>query len=141
MTPLLRTHHIGVLVKDIASATDNYTAGLGYETRSKIFHDPVQTAFVRFLGLPGDSVSLELIAPDGPDSRLAAALKKGGGINHICYEVGNIEDAMRALRESKYLIIHGAVPAEAFNGRLITWLMNRDHLLVELVEKAVAPQL
>ena len=141
MTPLLRTHHIGVLVKDIASATENYAANLGYETRSEIFHDPVQTAFVRFLGLPSDSVSLELIAPDGPDSRLANALKKGGGINHICYEVQAIEDAVLLLRDRKYVTIQAPVPAVAFNGRRIAWLMNRDHLLVELVEKAVAPQL
>jgi methylmalonyl-CoA/ethylmalonyl-CoA epimerase len=141
MTTIFRTHHIGVLVKDIASATESYVASLGYETKSDILHDPVQTAFVQFLGLPSDSACLELIAPDGPDSRLAIALKKGGGINHICYEVEAIEDAVLLLRDRKYVTIQAPVPAVAFNGRRIAWLMNRDHLLVELVEKAVAPQL
>ncbi len=141
MTGILRTHHIGVLVRDVASATESYVANLGYEIKSEIFHDPVQTAFVRFLGLPGDSACLELIAPDSPDSRLAIALKKGGGINHICYEVQAIEDAVLLLRDRKYVTIQAPVPAVAFNGRRIAWLMNRDHLLVELLETAVAPQL
>jgi methylmalonyl-CoA/ethylmalonyl-CoA epimerase len=141
MNPMFRTHHIGVLVKDIASAAVSYAENLGYETKSKIFHDPVQTAFVQFLALPGDSVCLELIAPDGPDSRLAIALKKGGGINHICYEVPAIEDAVLLLRDRKYVTIQAPVPAVAFNGRRIAWLMNRDYLLVELVEKAATPQL
>jgi methylmalonyl-CoA/ethylmalonyl-CoA epimerase len=129
-----------VLVKNIASATERYIATLGYEAKSDIFHDPVQTAFVRFLGLPGDSAYLELIEPDSPDSRLAIALKKGGGINHICYEVQAIEEAVLVLRDRKYVTIQAPVPAVAFNGRRIAWLMNRDYLLVELVEKEATPQ-
>ena len=68
-------------------------------------------------------------------------MKKGGGINHICYEVQAIEDAVFILRDRMFVTIQAPVPAVAFNGRRIAWLMKRDYLLVELVEKAAAPQL
>jgi methylmalonyl-CoA/ethylmalonyl-CoA epimerase len=135
MHPDFQTHHIGVLVKDIPSALIRYTESLGYEIRSQVFHDPVQTAYVQFLGLPGSTVHFELISPDGLESRLQNALKKGGGIHHICYSVSSIDEAVTTLQSQKWLVIHPPQPATAFNGRKIAWLMNRDHLLVELVER------
>lgn len=135
MIPKYRTHHVAVLVKDIEKATHSYVTDLGYEIKSEVFHDFIQTAFVRFLSLPGDTGLMELIAPDGPDSRLVNALKKGGGVNHICYEVPALEDAMNTLRDRNYVVIHAPEVAVAFNGRRIAWLMNRDYLLVELVEQ------
>ena len=129
-----QTHHIGVLVKDISKALTSYTQCLGYEIRTGSYHDPIQTAFVQFLALPGETILLELIAPDGPQSRLTNALKKGGGINHTCYSVPSLGDALTALQDHGYIVIHEPQPAVAFNGRKIAWLMNRDHLLVELVE-------
>lgn len=134
-TPGLRSHHIGVLVKDVALASKDYIAKLGYEARSGVIHDPIQTAYVMFLALPGDTVFLELVAPDGPESRLSRALKAGGGINHICYEVDEIEGAVHSLRDADFFTIQEPVAAVAFSGRRIAWLMNRDHLLIELVEK------
>ncbi len=76
MLPAFQTHHIGVLVKEIAVAREGYTKSLGYEIRSDLFHDPIQTAFVQFLTLPGENVLLELVAPDGPRSRLIMLSKR-----------------------------------------------------------------
>jgi methylmalonyl-CoA/ethylmalonyl-CoA epimerase len=135
MSADLKTHHVGVLVKDLTKALKSYTDTLGYTIRSERFHDPIQTAFVQFLGIPGDSSLLELIAPDGPGSRLANSLKKGGGINHIGYAVPVIEEAVTAFEKRGMVTIHAPQPAVAFNGRRIAWLMNRDHLLIELVEQ------
>ena len=42
-------------------------------------------------------VRLELIRPLSPDSPAARALKSGGGLNHICYQVADLEASMRAL--------------------------------------------
>ena len=136
-----RTHHVGVLVMDISASRRIYVDSLGYLVRTELFHDPLQTAFVQFLTLPGDSVLLELVGPDGPRSRLSNALKKGGGINHICYSVPDMTVALTALRENGFLVIHPPQPAIAFNGRAIAWLMNRDHLLVELVERGAHGEL
>lgn len=136
-----RTHHFGILVKDIAVAIESYTKYLGYEARTGIFHDPVQKANVQFLALPGETSYLELIAPDGPESHLMTALKKGGGVHHICYAVAGIGAAIASLQEQGFLMVKSPQPATAFNGREIAWLMNRDHLLIELVEKGAEGEL
>ncbi len=141
MLPAFQTHHIGVLVKEIAVAREGYTKSLGYEIRSDLFHDPIQTAFVQFLTLPGENVLLELVAPDGPRSRLINALKKSGGIHHVCYSVPEIDEALAALRALSFLTLHAPQAAVAFNGRRIAWMLGRDHLLVELVERGAADEL
>lgn len=136
-----RTHHVGVLVKDIDAAIESYTKYLGYEVRTGIFHDPIQKAKVRFLALPEEAAYLELIAPDGPESHLMTALRRGGGVHHICYAVSGIGTAIAQLQENGFLIVRSPQPAIAFNGRAIAWLMNRDHLLIELVEKGAEGEL
>lgn len=130
-----RLHHTGILVKDMEKAAKEYTERFGYEIVSKVIHDPVQTAFVQFLRGKHDSAYLELIAPDGPDSKLCNALKKGGGLNHLCYLVADIEESCRQLSQHKMFVLQPPVSATAFPGRKIAWLMGRDGIPVELVEK------
>jgi catechol 2,3-dioxygenase-like lactoylglutathione lyase family enzyme len=131
----LELHHVGIVVRDVAESCALYVRRFGYEVKSPVIHEPTQTAHVQFLRLPGDRTFLELVAPDGPQSRLAGALAKGGGLNHVCYAVGDIEGACRELRSDGMFLVHAPVPAVSFQGRRIAWLMGRDKLLVELVER------
>jgi methylmalonyl-CoA/ethylmalonyl-CoA epimerase len=59
-----------------------------------VLHDRLQTAFVQFLKLAGDRTYLELVAPDGHESKLMNAAKRGG-LNHLCYAAGPL-DSYRA---------------------------------------------
>jgi methylmalonyl-CoA/ethylmalonyl-CoA epimerase len=136
----LTLHHVGILVPDIAQAVEQYVARFGYRVCSEIVHDPVQTAHVRFLSLTGAAPFVELVTPDGPGSKLGNALKKGGGLNHLCYVSSEIEDDCRRLRESGLWILQSPVAAEAFPGRRIAWLMGRDGIPIELVEPANGSQ-
>lgn len=104
-------------------------------TGGGLFHDPVQTALIQFLRLPGDSILIELVAPDGPASRLSKVILKGGGINHLCHSTPDIEAACRSLQDQGMAIIEEPTPAVAFGGRRIAWLMGDDHVLTELVER------
>jgi methylmalonyl-CoA/ethylmalonyl-CoA epimerase len=127
-------HHIGFLVGDIAKAAEIYTRRYGYEITSDVIHDPTQTAYVQFLRVPGDSVQLELVAPDGERSKLSNALRKGGGLNHLCYATNDIEAACRFLRAEQMMLLQAPVAAVAFPGRRIAWLMGADRTPIELVE-------
>jgi len=131
----LELHHIGVVVKDVAESCALYVRRFGYEVQTAIIHEPTQTAHVQFLRLPGDKTYLELVAPDGANSRLASALEKGGGLNHVCYAVDDIDAACQTLRNEGLFLVHAPVPAVSFKGRRIAWLMGKDRLLVELVER------
>src|ERR1700691_790199 len=108
---MFKLHHVGILVKDIPEAAAAYISRYGYQIRSDIIHDPVQTAHVQFLQLAGDSSYLEFVAPDRPDSKLSNALKKGGGVNHVCYATTDIQLACRQLQESGMFMIQEPVAA------------------------------
>ena len=132
----LALHHVGIAVENIADATDRYVRTFGYEVRSGVVHDPLQTAYVQFLRLPGDSVYVEFVSPDGPNSKLSNAIKKGGGLNHVCYGTSDIAAACVDLRAQGLMLLRPPVPAVAFGGRRIAWFMGRDRVPVELVEAA-----
>lgn len=133
--PDMELHHFGVLVQDIESCSADYVEDFGYEIRSEIIHDRVQTVYVRFLALPGESKYIELISPDGPKSFLQNALKRAPGLNHTCYATSAIERCLEYMSSKGALIIHDPVPAVAFCNKRIAWLMDRNSILLELVER------
>jgi methylmalonyl-CoA/ethylmalonyl-CoA epimerase len=130
----LNLHHIGIAVKDIAQATADYQRRLGCELEGGVIHDPVQTAFIQFLRLRGDTVLIELVAPDGPQSKLMNAVSKGGGLNHVCHSTADIESTCQSLRDEGMVILLDPTPAVGFGGRRIAWLFGEDRVLTELVE-------
>jgi methylmalonyl-CoA/ethylmalonyl-CoA epimerase len=131
----LRLHHVGVVVADIDRAAEQYAARFGYRAVSDKIHDGIQTAWVQLFAeeSPCD-VLLELVAPDGPDSKLSNALAKGAGLNHLCYASESIETDCAELRKSGMLLVQSPVSANAFAGRRIAWLVGRDGIPVELLE-------
>ncbi len=137
----LGLHHVGVLVADIPAAAADYARRFGYGPRTGVIHDPEQTAFVQFLALPGVPTYLELVSPDGPGSKLANALARGGGLNHLCYDCDDIEATCDRLREDGLMLVRAPVPAAAFEGRRIAWLVGRDRIPVELVERGAPGEL
>jgi methylmalonyl-CoA/ethylmalonyl-CoA epimerase len=126
---------VGVLVPEISEAAAAYASRYGYELVGETVHDPKQTARVQFLRLPGESVYLELVAPDREDGRLGGALARGGGLHHLCYSTDDIQGSCAELRGQGLFLIHAPEEARAFSGRRIAWLMGKDHVLVELVER------
>ena len=135
----LALHHIGFLVADIPAAAQDFVLRLNYVVESEVIEDPVQSARVQFLRQPGAANWLELVAPAGPQSKLAGALKKGGGLHHLCYEAGDIEQECARLRGQAMLMIAHPTPAVAFGGRRVAWFMDRSRLLLELVEAGPGP--
>jgi methylmalonyl-CoA/ethylmalonyl-CoA epimerase len=137
----LTLHHVAVLVSDVRKAAAFYVERFGYEPKTDVIHDPTQSAYVQFFRLPTDRAYLELVSPDRSDSKLSNALKKGGGLNHVCYATDDIEGACSALRAAGAFLIARPVSAVAFKGRRIAWLMGPDRLLMELVERGVEGEL
>jgi methylmalonyl-CoA/ethylmalonyl-CoA epimerase len=135
MTNGLRMHHVGLAVPDLAAAAKLYIVRLGYADRSGALHDPSQTAWVQFLRLAADAGYLELVAPDGPESRLTNFVRRGGGLHHVCYSCGAMEAEIARLAATGMLLLSEPRPAVAFAGRRICWLKGGDPLLVELVER------
>ena len=128
-------HHVGCAVKKIEEVAAVYVARFNYIVRTPVIHDPLQTALVQFFSLPGDHAFLELVSPDGPESGLTNAVRRGGGLNHLCYIADDLENATDWLVQNGMMLISPPQPAVAFAGRRICWLAGEDMIPIELVER------
>ena len=77
---------------------------------------------------------LELIRPLSVDSPVARALTHGGGLNHICYQVPDLDSSVQSLLATDAKLVRAPQPAVAFNGRRVAFLYTRQRELVEFVE-------
>ncbi len=130
----LRLHHVGHATKSIETICASYVQRYGYEICTPVIHDPLQTALVQFLRLPGDQTYLEFVAPDGSESILTGATNRGG-LNHLCYTCGPLEPAIESLEATQMRLISEPKVAVAFGGRRICWLVGLDRIPIELVER------
>jgi methylmalonyl-CoA/ethylmalonyl-CoA epimerase len=135
ITTGLRLHHVGYATKSIDSIAKIYAERFGYDISTPVIRDPLQTALVQFLRLPGDQSYLEFVAPDGPDSKLTSTTSRRGGLNHLCFTAGPLEKTISELEANGMMLISPPQFALAFAGRRICWLVGEDPLPVELVER------
>lgn len=134
-----RLHHVGFVVASVEEALPSFAASLGAQAVSEVFHDPLQRAKVALLEPPSpDGVKIELVAPAGPSSPVAAFLERGGGFHHLCYEVDDLELQLRRMRERRAVVIRPPKPAVAFGGRRIAWVVTRERMLLEYLERGPA---
>jgi len=136
-----RLHHYGILVQNIEDSAREYAENFGYEARSETIHDPLQTAYVRFLCLPFESVYLELVSPDSPESVLQNTLRRAPGLHHVCFSTSSIDAGLRQMSDGGAMVVRPPVPAVAFRKQKIAWVMDRNFMLVELVERGSSGEL
>ena len=88
-------HHLGVAVEDLDSALTTYEQlfGAQIEHRATVDDQGVRAASVRI----GDSriELLEAVGEDTPVGRFLA--KRGPGMHHVAYEVGDLDAALAEL--------------------------------------------
>jgi methylmalonyl-CoA/ethylmalonyl-CoA epimerase len=118
-----RFHHVGVAVNAIQDVCPT----------CQPTYDAIQGVNVAFISLNG--CHLELIEPAREDSPVSASLKKGINLLHICYEVDDIEAALRKCRQHGFHIIRQPTPATAFDQRRIAFIFSRTFGVVELLER------
>jgi methylmalonyl-CoA/ethylmalonyl-CoA epimerase len=129
-------HHIGYVVASIAPAMEGFLRSLNASWDHKIFEDPTQKVRVAFLTTSAGEPQIELVEPLSDRSPVHRFLnEKGGGLHHFCYETTNLEAGLRDFRSRKAILVSHPVPAVAFDGRRIAWVLTRENLLVELLER------
>ncbi len=132
----LKFHHVGIVVESIREAARRYEEFFGLQPLSPVVRDDRQGVNVQFLGGEAAATSVELIEPLPGNSPVRRALEKGGGLNHICFEVTDIEECVRHAGSEGVICVCPPVPAVAFEGRRIAFLYYRGIGLVEFVEAA-----
>lgn len=131
----MRFHHIGCAVESIQDYLDEFFAPLFAPVSvSRTFEDPIQRVRVAFVEVsPGTLI--ELVEPVGEDSPVRRFVgSPRGGLYHLCYEVNDLEAQIARFRKKRCLLLAAPVPAVAFGGRRIVFLMTPQRDLIELVE-------
>ncbi|HET8840911.1 MAG TPA: VOC family protein [Ktedonobacteraceae bacterium] len=134
----MKLHHIGIVVHNIVEQAALYNSAMPIGPLGEIFRDEVQKVYVAFVDA-GNGVTLEFIEPDGEDSPVTLALRRGTSLHHICYEVPDIEQALARAHTAGALIVCEPVPARALQGRSIAFVYFPVGGLTEFVEATKLP--
>lgn len=135
MTEQLHFHHVGLACRDLEAET-RALALLGYKAESLDFTDPGQGIQGRFVAGPGPRIEL-LIQTDG-SSVLEPWLAKGVKLYHYGYQVDRLDTEVERLKAAGGIVVTPPLPAVAFGGRRISFVMLRNLFLVELIEAGQA---
>ncbi len=110
-----RVDHIGIVVKDLSKALAIYSKGLGLQPKEmKEMKDvPLKAAVLQVGGL-----FIELIEYGNWNSETTKLLRGDQeGLNHVCYEVKDLEESMRELHGAGFQLVPG-FPRGGVHGRI-----------------------
>lgn len=129
----IRFHHFGIACRDIRE-TGKFYEEIGYEIGEIIF-DPLQNVNICFL--KHSSMPLvELLSPvDGASPVVQILEKVGVSPYHTCYEVDDLDEAIKVFRKQRYVVVSKPKNACAIDNRKVSFIYNPNMGLIELVEK------
>ena len=130
----MKFNHIGVAVRDINKSIKHYSECLGWVKLSDIVYDSIQKVKICFM-IDNSNICYELIEPAYSDSPVTNVLNRKSSIYHTCYEVDDIEESVKELSANGFIQISNIEEAIAFDNRRIVFLVNRDNLIIELLEE------
>lgn len=129
-----KVDHIGIAVKDLATALKFYEDVLGLKcVKTEVVEEQkVKTAF-----LPTGDSEVELLESTSPDGAIAKFIEKNGeGIQHIAFRVDNLEQKLSELKEKGIRLIDQK-PRRGAGGANIAFLHPKSTfgVLIELCER------
>lgn len=129
-----KLEHIGIAVADLKSVGSLYEKLLNatiYKTED-VTSEGVKTAFLQ-CG-PNKVELLEATSPDSPIAKFIA--KKGDGIHHIAFEVGDIVAEMARLKNEGFVLLSDE-PKPGADNKLVCFVHPKSAggVLVELVQE------
>jgi methylmalonyl-CoA/ethylmalonyl-CoA epimerase len=125
----MKLHHIGYVVRDLEAALARFRDD-GAEVLIEPATDPLQRVRVCLLRA-GDAV-LELVAPLDESSPIRARLSRGGGLDHLCYLVSDVEEAVEREVRQGALVVCAPCHAVVFDAD-VAFVHRRSGLVVELM--------
>jgi methylmalonyl-CoA/ethylmalonyl-CoA epimerase len=130
-----RVNHIAIAVPNLEAAARRYREMLGASV-SRVQELPEHG--VRVVFVDTGNTKVELFEPFGEASPIAAFLERNpdGGMHHICYEVADIQAAVRRLTEGGARVLGDGHPKIGAHGLPVVFLHPKDFdgTLIELEE-------
>lgn len=130
-----RIDHIGVAVDDLEAAISLYETTFGMQQAHR---ETVESQGVEAVLLDVGEGHVELLRPLGPDTAVGKFLdKRGPGLHHVAYAVGDIDAALASLSEAGVGLIDSE-PRAGIRGSRVAFLHPRStgSVLTEIVEPA-----
>jgi methylmalonyl-CoA/ethylmalonyl-CoA epimerase len=128
-----RLNHVAIAVHDIVAGSALYRDTLGARVSEPV-PQPEHGVSTAFVDLP--NTRIELISPLGSSSPIAAFLERNpfGGIHHVCYEVDDLDAAVRDLLARGARVLGGGAPKIGAHGKPVVFVHPGDFLgtLIEL---------
>ena len=123
--------HVGVAVRDIDAAAEQFAALFGAVPDSEVVYDPRQQVRLRLIKM--GNLRIELIEPAAETSPLDSIIKRGIAIYHVCHEVSDLDAELSRLQASGVKVVSPPKPAAAFGDRRVAFVMCQG-LMIELLE-------
>ena len=127
-------HHLGYACAEVAREASFFEA-LGYRREGEAFSDPVQGVTGCFLSGAGPRVELLENLPGS--ATLKPWLDAGIRLYHFAYEVDDLPATLAWCRAQRGKITVQPVPAVAFGGRHIAFVMFRQGPLLEFIARTL----
>jgi methylmalonyl-CoA/ethylmalonyl-CoA epimerase len=130
----MQFNHIGIFVSSLQIGRSYLENILNISDWTDSFDDPIQKVSVQF-GKDVSGVCYEIIAPYGKDNPVETLLLQSKNIlNHVAYNVDNINTEIIKLQNQRCILISGPSPAIAFNNNKIAFLYTPLKFVIELIE-------
>jgi len=126
--------HLGVFVKSLDEGRNHFQKMFHIRTISDEFHDPLLKVSVQFL-VDISGIRYETVAPNGSDNPVDFVLRESKNIlNHVAYRTDNFDNELMRLRLAGCLPLGKPMPAVAFNGSRVVFLLTPLRLILEIIE-------
>ena len=127
---MLKIHHIGIVVKNIALFIENSD----YNISSEIVYDKNQHSNICLLNTLKNEPIIELIEPiDEKSTTYNHLIKNGNGIHHLCYQIESWLMLKGYLSRKKIKVIMGPVKALIFKNQRVVFGYSPIQGLVEFI--------
>jgi methylmalonyl-CoA epimerase len=130
-----RIDHIGVATDDLERAVALYEGTLGMPVAHR---ETVESQGVEAVLLDVGEGHVELLSPLGPDTPVGRYLdKRGPGLHHVAYAVGDIDEVLSRLKEAGVEMIDSE-PRQGIRDSRVAFVHPRSTggVLTEIVEPA-----
>lgn len=127
-------HHFSQVVSDIKTEYDFYLK-LGFQIAPGFDVPKLDKEQKVVVGaVQSRDALIELLEPASPDSPIASFSKKGGGFYHICFEVEDLKEALKKIKEDSLGRQITPVTISVWNGRQVAFFINKRNVVFELIE-------
>ena len=131
---LKKMRHIGVMGKDFERAVERFK-GFGLPCTEVLEVKEIKAKIAFF---PIGDTMLELICEEGPvnpqDKMQAVVRKQEGTINHLCFEVDNLDTTIKDFEKNGAKLVEGC-PRRGAHGRVAFFYPETtEGVLIELCE-------